>query len=152
MTREEKNAYMKAWYQKNKEKVKGWTKRYKKANPKKVQQWNKEHDARRPDLVKGRQARNHKRHYAERKDKIKERQLQYLYSMSLEEYNQRVIDQNSLCAICKQTSDKRLCVDHDHVTGKIRSLLCSSCNLVLGQIENKRELVPIMLQYLDNYK
>jgi Recombination endonuclease VII len=51
--------------------------------------------------------------------------------------------QNGLCAICgKHESEvypkkpKKLCIDHCHVTGRIRGLLCEPCNLKLGDIEN----------------
>ena len=69
-------------------------------------------------------------------------------------------EQDGLCAICKQPpktrkvkggTAKRLCIDHDHKTGKIRSLLCANCNLVLGHLENNYELIPIMLQYITNH-
>lgn len=49
-------------------------------------------------------------------------------------------EQESACAICfKNQSDLplRLAVDHDHKTGKIRALLCHSCNARLGVLESK---------------
>lgn len=87
--------------------------------------------------------------------------LKRAYGLSVQEYDQRVADQNGLCAICKRPPQKRkvkrgvakrLCVDHDHNTNKVRSLLCANCNLVVGHIENNIELVPIMFQYLSNYR
>lgn len=44
--------------------------------------------------------------------------------------------QGGVCAICgKSQLDKRLAVDHDHGSGKIRGLLCTLCNTALGKIE-----------------
>ena len=59
--------------------------------------------------------------------------------------------QSSKCAICSaevgSTKHKNLSIDHDHKTGKIRGLLCTSCNRQLGWYENKKELVE---KYLSN--
>lgn len=153
---------MREYYQTHKVECKTHTKRYKKANPDKVRKWNKDHDQRRPDLVQARQARNHKKHYPERKDKLRARALKYLYGLTVEEYNQRVANQNSVCAICKEPPTartvrgngiaNRLCVDHNHETGKVRSLLCADCNLMIGQLEKKLEYIPAMIQYLESYK
>lgn len=43
--------------------------------------------------------------------------------------------QQGLCAICKQ-SMRRVCIDHDHATGRVRDLLCHRCNISLHWIEN----------------
>jgi hypothetical protein len=47
-------------------------------------------------------------------------------------------DQKGCCGICKRHQSefkKRLGVDHNHSTGKIRKLLCDRCNLGLGFYE-----------------
>src|SRR5262249_45553187 len=41
----------------------------------------------------------------------------------LEAYRQKLVEQKGLCAICKQKPAERLCVDHCHITKKLRSLL-----------------------------
>lgn len=144
---------MREYYQAHKEICKARVKRYKQANPEKVQQWNKEHDKRRLDLVKARQERNHKRHYHERKGRIREGFLKRTYGITTVEYEALVAKQNGLCAICNQlpARDLRLAIDHDHITGKIRALLCNDCNLVLGHVENNIDLLPAMLDYLDTH-
>lgn len=55
---------------------------------------------------------------------------------------QQIIDVSSpgACEVCG--SQKRLSIDHDHVTGKVRGLLCINCNVALGQINDD---VPRML-------
>lgn len=52
-----------------------------------------------------------------------------------------------LCEICG-TTDRKLCVDHDHITGEIRGLLCSSCNVGLGYFRDSPELLTKAVQYL----
>lgn len=44
-------------------------------------------------------------------------------------------EQNWLCALCKTDLKKVVaCLDHDHTSGKIRSVLCSNCNGIEGKI------------------
>ena len=60
-----------------------------------------------------------------------------------------LIAQRGLCAICQAPPDgqwKVLCVDHDHETGKVRGLLCVTCNTMLGRLENRMESV---MNYLE---
>lgn len=46
-----------------------------------------------------------------------------------EEYERRLSDQGGGCAICHATpKTRRLHVDHDHKTGRVRGLLCFGCN------------------------
>jgi hypothetical protein len=63
--------------------------------------------------------------------------------------------QNGVCAICKGEGDgkwKKLCVDHDHTTGKVRQLLCRNCNMVLGQVGDNTNLLEEMIKYLQTHK
>jgi len=52
--------------------------------------------------------------------------------VSLEQYEEMLARQNGGCAICgNPPKTRRLDVDHDHRTGKIRGLLCHRCNRAL---------------------
>lgn len=84
----------------------------------------------------------HKRH-AERKIR---------YGITKEQYEALLVCQNNLCAICKEPSDKSLCVDHDHKTGKIRGLLCFDCNRALGCIGDSSESAFRMFEYLKEHE
>jgi hypothetical protein len=55
------------------------------------------------------------------------------YGMQPGEYAKLMALQGGKCAICSggSTAKRRLALDHDHVTGKPRGLLCRSCNYVL---------------------
>jgi hypothetical protein len=58
-------------------------------------------------------------------------QLSTRYNMTPEMYDQRLSDQNGVCAICEQEM-KRPCVDHSHITGSVRGILCHACNIRIG--------------------
>jgi hypothetical protein len=55
-----------------------------------------------------------------------------LYGLSLWEYEDYLEMQDNACAICHAIPDNNLSVDHDHLTGKVRGLLCGPCNRALG--------------------
>ena len=54
------------------------------------------------------------------------------YKLSEEEYDNKINSQNGLCLICKDPPKNFLCIDHDHITGKVRGLICENCNKMLG--------------------
>lgn len=71
------------------------------------------------------------------------------YGLTMEEYEVILIKQNGMCAICKNLpGKKRLHVDHDHKTGKLRGLLCFKCNVGLGNFGDSTELLKAALEYL----
>lgn len=79
-------------------------------------------------------------------------QLRHLYGISLEQYQELLDAQDGVCAICKlppQGQRKFLAVDHDHETGEIRGLLCTTCNVGLGALRDSTELVRSALAYLE---
>lgn len=60
--------------------------------------------------------------------------------------------QEDRCPICKKDLPpaRRAHVDHDHNTGKVRSLLCRRCNTGLGYVENK-DWIRAALAYLQHH-
>lgn len=84
--------------------------------------------------------------------RLKERanNLKRMFGMSLEEYDLKLQAQNGVCAICGGLckSGKRLAVDHNHTTGKIRDLLCGNCNGGLGKFLDNPELLEKAADYL----
>lgn len=76
--------------------------------------------------------------------------LKRAYNISLEDYDNLVMMQNNSCKICgKEPSTKLLAVDHSHMTGKVRGLLCGNCNTALGLIKDNTELLSKMITYLE---
>lgn len=57
-----------------------------------------------------------------------------------------IISSTTECVICGD--DSKLVVDHDHVTGSVRGMLCSSCNLGLGKFKDDPDLLEYARIYL----
>ena len=81
----------------------------------------------------------------------RERHLQKFYGLSVKDYEDMVLSQNNLCAICGSSEPHvgaSLAVDHNHTTGKVRELLCSHCNLLLGHAKDSVDILKVAIQYL----
>jgi len=79
------------------------------------------------------------------------RRFKKLYGITIEDRDLMFVSQGGCCAICRPkergtVGQKRLHVDHDHVSGKVRGLLCMTCNLALGVFEKNKSEV---LKYLE---
>lgn len=88
--------------------------------------------------AKNREKQNAKnREYqANNREKMRNLTLVRRFGITLAEYDQRFNEQGGVCKICGGTNGTiRLAVDHCHNTGKVRGLLCTRCNLVLGSYE-----------------
>lgn len=72
------------------------------------------------------------------------------YGLSLEEYDKKHEKQSGKCAICSNeaTGIHSLAVDHDHVTGVVRDLLCGNCNNGLGRFKDSIDLLTKAADYL----
>lgn len=80
-------------------------------------------------------------------------QLQRLYGITPEQYNEMVKAQGGVCAVCKRSGHTKrpLHVDHCHDTGKVRALLCSSCNTALGLLGEDLERIKTLAVYLGEH-
>ncbi len=79
------------------------------------------------------------------------------YSLTPESYWLMLKSQNGVCAICKKEEAtvnhngvrNPLGVDHCHVTGKVRGLLCSKCNPGVGIFLDSPALLRAAADYLE---
>ena len=86
------------------------------------------------------------------KMKAHKARLRHLYGLSLEQFDRMFRSQNGACAICQKhnLNGRRLCIDHDHDTGKVRGLLCYACNHLVGRLEQAgKVLLQRALSYLN---
>lgn len=86
---------------------------------------------------------------------LRKRHLKRQYNLSIEEYNTKLKEQGHKCFLCgKDELDLKgkLHVDHDHITGKVRGLLCINCNTGLGHFKDNIELLSKAIGYLEKHK
>ncbi len=74
--------------------------------------------------------------------------LKARYGITLEQYEAMFIAQQGRCAICNREDSNRLHVDHNHTSGKVRSLLCGSCNRGIGMFAEDVKLLEKAIKYL----
>lgn len=77
--------------------------------------------------------------------------VQKVYGLQSGQYGAIYNFQGGTCAIClraKGTGRRKLAVDHDHTTGAVRGLLCSTCNQMLGHARDEPDFFARTLAYL----
>lgn len=88
------------------------------------------------------------------KDKTKywdaNRRLLRRYGITLEQKEQMMKAQGDECLLCDRPfpSTQKACVDHDHVTGQVRGILCINCNRAMGQLGDSYERLHRVVAYL----
>lgn len=77
---------------------------------------------------------------------------------SQEWYDQKMTEQGGRCGMCGSDQPNRhgeptevFCIDHNHHTGELRGLLCTQCNLVIGNAKDSPELLMAGVTYLAEY-
>lgn len=109
------------------------------------------------DKNKDYNTQRHRKWVNENPDKVAKIELGRLkkkFGMTIQQFEEMVMAQDGTCAICKQPCRirSRLSVDHDHETGKIRGLLCSSCNSAIGLFLENPVALRRAAEYLEKYK
>jgi len=144
MTKEEKSAYDKSYAKANRERRLAAVMAWRKANPDKVKAYYENNK----ELVNSRS----KEWYESNKDRVKHLNLQRDFKISLEDYNNLMDKQDDCCGICKRHKSEfkiKFAVDHNHDTGKVRGLLCGSCNNGLGRFKDSVDLLSNAIKYLE---
>ena len=86
--------------------------------------------------------------------------LMFQYGISLEQYEAMYLAQDGKCACCSNPETRahpvyggiqRLSVDHNHVTNKVRGLLCARCNLSIGALGEDLDLLRSIISYLETH-
>lgn len=152
--REHKKRYLKEWRTKNKDKEKVTARKWALKNPEKLRAKKKRQRLKYPEKGAERSRRWHLKNRSKALAAARSCLLRKNYGITPEEYQRILLSQNGVCAICgkKETTkggvERSLCVDHDHVTGKNRELLCHRCNSGLGYFGDNTNLLLIAIEYL----
>jgi Recombination endonuclease VII len=83
--------------------------------------------------------------------RVRRYELKRNYGLTPEMLASMVSAQSGLCAICREPG-KRLVVDHNHATGKVRELLCPPCNHLLGAFKENIELMRKAALYIEHHR
>lgn len=89
-----------------------------------------------------------------KKDYNHNKHLKATYGITFNDYRKMFDEQHGCCKICGRHQvefQKRLSVDHNHVTGKVRALLCHNCNSILGDAREKIDVLEKAINYLKDY-
>jgi hypothetical protein len=94
---------------------------------------------------------NHKERYWANRDLERERHLVRKYGVTFARYAELLKEQHGCCAICgrPEPPTRMLDVDHDHKTGQVRGLLCTSCNRVIGHTGDSPTILRSAADYLE---
>lgn len=123
----------KQWVDENPDKVAEIDRRYNQNNKSKVKAKIKAWRRRNPNIV------NAKR-------------LKKRYNIDMSQYRAILNKQNHCCAICKKHESEvalALHVDHNHANGKVRGMLCASCNQALGLLKDNPDLCRLAAIYIE---
>jgi hypothetical protein len=77
--------------------------------------------------------------------------LAHNYALTIEGYNILFVVQNGCCAICgdhQNNMKRKLSVDHNHITGEVRGLLCHKCNVAIGLMKDNVDTLANAIKYL----
>jgi len=142
----DRKEYKAQWYQANKDRLKEKAKKWREENPEQEKENNKSW------VEKNRERHNElgRNWRKNNPDKVRNMHLKQNYGITLEEYNKILESQGFCCGLCGKAADKVLHVDHCHKTGKVRGLLCHSCNTSLGKFNEDPALLRKAADWCEN--
>lgn len=99
----------------------------------------------------------YKRWYQKNKERKRTQSRLSKYGLTADQYQSILDHQKGLCAICSRppklkssyNSTDGFVIDHCHVTGRVRGLLCVTCNTGLGNFEDSRDFLSSAIVYLE---
>ena len=153
---EERKEYNKQYQIEHAEEIKQQRKEYRAKNKEKIrkadEQYKSEHvEETKKYLIETAEIR--KEYREAHKKEAKSRNLKKNYNITLEQYDELYNKQEGKCAICGEHQSKlkqKLGIDHNHITKKVRGLLCFNCNMGLGYYKESVERLNNAAKFLIN--
>lgn len=92
--------------------------------------------------------------FGSRKKYYQNYELKRKFNITIHDYENILKSQDCRCAICGgyQIENRKLAVDHNHRTGKIRGLLCNSCNAGIGFMKENKQTLQNAISYLEIFE
>ena len=134
MTPEERKAYDKEYYKKNKEKIKEQTKEYYEQKKEKIKEWCKEWREENQEKLKEQQKEHQQTASGKKSNRINSWKQSGLKCDDIPSLYEHYINCKK-CEVCDvelvegNKLPNRRCMDHDHKTGLFRNVLCHGCNV-----------------------
>lgn len=150
----------------HKNKIKKRSQLYYKKNKSKIDKYKQEYYQHNSDYVRAKAKHYYDTHREEQLKKgqirrqkypevFRQRQLRYKYGISPKRFKKMLKAQNYKCYTCsvvhKEQKHERLQVDHNHVTGEIRKLLCNRCNSTLAFADENMKRLRNLILYITSY-
>lgn len=139
------------WKKENRDRVNELARKDYKNNPEKYKKWRENYLY--PNSEKRKEWR--KKYYESKRYEIGTREVCRNHGVEVKTYNEMMEAQQGKCALCGKAETRkmrgrvmRLCIDHNHETGKIRALLCHDCNSGLGKFYDSPDLLTMAAIYL----
>lgn len=129
--KEQCNAASRKWNAEHSEKIRIANKKYEES-----------HREKRQERQKSFEVKSYKRWY----------HLSKRYGITKKEFDDICSSQKNCCAICGEPlfgqGSKKPCVDHNHVTGEVRGILCFDCNIMIGFAKDREGVLLRACEYL----
>jgi hypothetical protein len=144
--KEKRNEYSKKYYQENLDKIKEYGQDYRTFTKEEKKEYDKKYRQENGDKLKVVKKRQYD--YS----KYRQNVLKRKYNITLDDYNKMLQEQDGKCWTCsvkaEDTKSKVLVVDHNHLTGEVRGLLCNFCNTAIGLLKESQETIEKVSKYL----
>lgn len=151
--REKRKAQGRAYYLANKEKIRAKNDAWRLANPERYKEVTARYNAANKDKVRETSARWYRENKARAAATSRRLKLKR-YGLTLAQYNAMLEHQHYECAICQRMLAHPVTptVDHSHVTGATRGILCRRCNAALGLLEENTDNLERAMEYLSTVR
>jgi hypothetical protein len=96
-------------------------------------------------------------YYQRNSETIREKDIKQKYGLDRNSYKTLYDLQEGKCPICQSDlvggimGGKMTAIDHSHSSGKVRGILCSKCNMMLGLANDNPNLLLMAIKYLETY-